>query len=93
MDALESVRDAGVAVSGIVVDGYYGIGDVVDTITSEEFWDLTEKPDEESCNGFLCGIKISPSIGITASKNVSLSVLFFSTSSPIFVNSASSHCS
>ena len=46
MDALESVRDAGVAVSGIVVDGYYGIGDVVDTITSEEFWDLTEKPDE-----------------------------------------------
>ena len=46
MDALESVRDAGVAVSGIVVDGYYGIGDVVDTITSEDFWDLTEKPDE-----------------------------------------------
>jgi kynurenine formamidase len=46
MDALESVRDAGVAVSGIVVDGYYGIGDVIDTITSEEFWDLTEKPDE-----------------------------------------------
>jgi kynurenine formamidase len=35
MDALESVRDAGVAVSGIVVDGYYGIGDVVDTITSK----------------------------------------------------------
>jgi hypothetical protein len=32
MDALESVRDAGVAVSGIVVDGYYGIGDVIDTI-------------------------------------------------------------
>jgi hypothetical protein len=29
MDALESVRDAGVAVSGIVVDGYYGIGDVI----------------------------------------------------------------
>jgi hypothetical protein len=46
MDALESVRDAGVAVSGIVVDGYYGIGDVIDTITSEDFWDLTEKPDE-----------------------------------------------
>jgi hypothetical protein len=37
-------------------------------------------------------MKISPSIGITASKNVSLSVLFFSTSSPMFVNSASSHC-
>jgi hypothetical protein len=32
MDALESVRDAGVAVSGIVVDGYYGIGDVIDTM-------------------------------------------------------------
>ena len=46
MHALESVRDAGVAVSGIVVDGYYGIGDVIDTITSEDFWDLTEKPDE-----------------------------------------------
>jgi hypothetical protein len=32
MNALESVRDAGVAVSGIVVDGYYGIGDVIDTM-------------------------------------------------------------
>jgi hypothetical protein len=41
-----SVRDVGVAVSGALVDGYYGIGDVIDTITSEDFWDLTEKPDE-----------------------------------------------
>jgi hypothetical protein len=42
MDALESVRDVGVAVSGALVDGYYEIGDVIDTITSEDFWDSPE---------------------------------------------------